>query len=43
MNISTAARTEKTAILTEGRYVAFIMSDEQKAVTEAFQNFLEGK
>ncbi|MBO4289676.1 MAG: DUF4358 domain-containing protein [Lachnospiraceae bacterium] len=36
-------RAEKTTIFAEGRYVAFIMCDEQKAVTEAFHNFLEGK
>ena len=33
-------RAEKTEILTEGRYVAFIMCDEQKAVIEAFHDFL---
>ena len=36
-------RAENTAILSKGRYVAFIMCDEQKAVTEAFHQFIEGK
>ena len=36
-------RAEKAQVLISGRYVALIMCDEQKAVTEAMNSFLEGK
>ncbi len=36
-------RAEKAVVLTEGRYVALVMCDEQKAVTEVFRDLLAGK